>query len=69
MEISETIRRETIDDISKTDWLDEGTKLILKEKIKTIHMMVGFYDWYDEPSKVDDYYANVIIIFLSQLIN
>lgn len=64
--MSEKLRKQTLDDISKTNWLDGVTKSILYDKIQMVHMMIGYYDWYDEPQGVESYYAEVISIFLCQ---
>ncbi|XP_044007975.1 neprilysin-like [Aphidius gifuensis] len=59
LKISEKLRKQTLDDISKTNWLDGITKSILYDKIETIHMMIGYYDWYDEPQSIENYYAEL----------
>lgn len=58
--MAELIRDETTEIIKNSHWLDSKTQTEIIEKIRDIHIMIGYPDWYDDNgSAIINYYKEV----------
>ncbi|KAK0174634.1 hypothetical protein PV327_010389 [Microctonus hyperodae] len=59
--MAEIIRDETTEMIKNSHWLDFKTQAEIIEKIRDIHIMIGYPDWYDDNgTAIINYYKELI---------
>lgn len=55
--------------IQRSDWLDDGTKKIVTDKIDDMGLFVGTPEWYKNRTYVLNSYKGVKLFYLTLLIN
>ena len=45
--------------VRKLDWMDQKTKQLTLEKVKSVRKFIGYPDWMDSKKSLEMYYANV----------
>ena len=55
------IKEVMADEINKSPWLDNNTRLWAKQKLDHMIDLIGYPDWYNE-TELNNYYKNVRLI-------
>ena len=53
------IQLEMESQINNSNWLDESSKTIVKDKLNSMQIFLGFPDWYKNKTAVINYYKGV----------
>lgn len=63
-EMVENIRMELEEKIEKSNWLDEESKKLSKDKLNSMKIFIGFPDWYKNRTALINLYKGVCSILL-----